>query len=185
MGKISFERIREFLSVKISNFIERELGDPLNKKYFKFLRNRIIFWGILLIIFWLGVIYFYITKEISKENIFVIIGISFALYIGILIAHTYALALSYVLEDAKLRSMPPTLWFLVCLLVPYLLGFVLYLLVRKPLPLICPKCYQPAPGFSKYCPNCGYLLRTSCPKCDSPVPEKANFCPQCGSSLKS
>lgn len=185
MGKTLYEKIREFLSMRTTQFVQRESVDPLNRKYFKYLRNRAIFWGILLLILWVGLLVFHFVKTLEAKELFAIAGFSILIYFVIMIVHIYALALLYVIEDSRRRNMSPTLWFLICLLVPYLLGFILYLLVRAPLPLNCPKCDRPMPAYSKYCPNCGYSIVKTCPKCGAPVPENANFCPQCGVSLKS
>lgn len=183
MVKDFVEKIREIFSVKLTESAQKEKGDPLNRKYFKFLRNRILIWGAILIISYIVIFALWMSRSIPSESLSKILLILFGACIIAIIAHIYALALSYVYEDAKRRGMMPGLWFLICLFVPYLIGFVLYLLVRAPLPLTCPKCYQPAPSFSKYCPNCGFQLRFSCPKCNAPIPEGAKFCPQCGNPL--
>lgn len=184
MGKSLYEKIKKFFSVGTNHFVRKESADPLNRKYFKYLRNRAIFWCIVLLIFLIGLFIFYLKKGLEKKEIFVVVVFSIILYIVIMMVHIYVLALLYVIEDSRRRNMSPIIWFLICLLVPYLLGFVIYLLVRNPLPLNCPKCNGPVPVNSKYCPYCGYSITKVCPKCGTPVPERANFCPHCGNPLK-
>ena len=63
----------------------------------------------------------------------------------------------YVNQDAKRRGMHPALWtFLVIVLMPgYLvLGFIIYLLMREPLPYNCPQCGTTVGARFNFCPNC-------------------------------
>ena len=73
----------------------------------------------------------------------------------------FALALGYVYGDAARRGMPAGLWVLTAFLVPNLVGFLLYFLLRKPLLEPCPHCGQRiAPG-QAFCPSCGQAQQPS------------------------
>jgi len=94
--------------------------------------------------------------------------------------------LGYVYRDAKRRDMNPVLWtLLVAVLVPssVLIGFVIYLLVRDPLPYPCPRCSTPVGPRFNFCPNCKNDLHPSCPNCKQEIAETDKFCPNCGNEL--
>jgi hypothetical protein len=77
-----------------------------------------------------------------------------------LCAAGFILALGYVYGDAKRRGMSPALWTLIVFMVPNLVGFLLYFLLRKPLLEPCPRCGQGiAPGLA-FCPSCGQMQKT-------------------------
>jgi len=99
---------------------------------------------------------------------------------------SWILLLGYVNRDAKRRGMNPILWTLVCIILmpAYVaLGFIIYFLVREPLPYTCPKCGSTVgPGFN-FCPNCRCDLYPSCPNCKREIAENDKFCPFCGQEL--
>jgi hypothetical protein len=77
-----------------------------------------------------------------------------------LFAAAFLLALGYVYGDAARRGMSPALWTLTAFLVPNLVGFLLYFLLRHPLLEPCPQCGQGiAPGLA-FCPSCGQTQMT-------------------------
>ena len=93
---------------------------------------------------------------------------------------------AYVNRDAKRRGMNSALWtFLVLVLIPgYLvLGFIIYLLMREPLPYPCPQCGATVGARFNYCPNCKFNLHPSCPNCKREVGENDKFCANCGQDL--
>jgi len=51
--------------------------------------------------------------------------------------------------------------------------------------ITCPKCHNPAPAGSKFCPNCGAQLIAinRCPHCQAELPPEAKFCSNCGRKL--
>ena len=55
-------------------------------------------------------------------------------------AAAYLLLIGYVNRDSKRRGMSPILWTLVAILVPNLLGILLYFVLRQPLVRVCPQC---------------------------------------------
>lgn len=93
----------------------------------------------------------------------------------------------YVNRDAKRRGMNSTLWtLLVILLFPayFALGFIIYFLMREPLPYPCPQCGNTVGARFNFCPNCKCNLYPACPQCKREVAETDKFCPYCGNDLK-
>ena len=91
---------------------------------------------------------------------------------------------SYIWADAKRRGMSPVLWLLVSLLVPYLIGAILYFVVREPLPMDCPQCGHSVNPHFNFCPACQLNLRPNCPQCRRAVRAGDRFCPYCGAALQ-
>jgi hypothetical protein len=71
-------------------------------------------------------------------------------------AAAFILSVGYVYGDAKRRGMPPFLWALVAFMVPNLVGFLLYFLLRKPLSQACAGCGRAIPSGVAFCPHCGH-----------------------------
>jgi ABC-type Fe3+ transport system permease subunit len=95
--------------------------------------------------------------------------------------------IAYVNRDAKRRGMNSALWtILVIILLPAwgFIGFVIYLLMREPLPYPCPECGTAVGARFNFCPNCKCNLHPSCPQCKHEVGELDKFCPNCGNDLK-
>ena len=92
----------------------------------------------------------------------------------------------YVNQDAKRRGMHSALWtFLVLVLMPgyFVLGFIIYLLMREPLPYPCPQCATMVGARFNFCPNCKCNLHPACPQCKREVAETDKFCAYCGQDL--
>lgn len=79
---------------------------------------------------------------------------SIALVMGTVVA-LWLLALGYIYADAKRRSMPPVLWLAIVIIVPNMIGFILYFALRKPLLSACVNCGQGITPGQKFCPSCG------------------------------
>jgi magnesium-transporting ATPase (P-type) len=93
---------------------------------------------------------------------------------------------TYVNRDAKRRGMNSALWtFLVIILLPgYLvIGFMVYFLMREPMPYPCPQCSTLVGARFNFCPNCKCNLQPSCPNCKREVGEADKFCPYCATEL--
>src|SRR4029077_13612196 len=93
----------------------------------------------------------------------------------------------YVNIDAKSRGLHSALWtFLVLGLMPgYLtLGFIIYLLMREPLPYNCPQCGSTVDARFNFCPNCKCNLHPACPQCKREVGETDKFCAYGGYDLE-
>jgi len=94
--------------------------------------------------------------------------------------------LGYVYRDAKRRGMHPVLWTLLVLILSggyFLIGLIIYLLVREPLPYTCPQCAATVNARFNFCPNCKYNLHPACPACQREVDDDDKFCPYCATEL--
>jgi multisubunit Na+/H+ antiporter MnhC subunit len=109
----------------------------------------------------------------------IITGISLAV-------STWIFMIAYVNRDAKRRGMSPALWTLLVIILSggYLvLGFMVYFLMREPLPYDCPQCGKSVGARFNFCPNCKCNLHPSCPNCKHEVVETDKFCPYCAYEL--
>src|ERR1700756_4120059 len=119
-------------------------------------------------------------------------GAAGAALVGIITAASLVCAIvifmvGYVNQDAKRRGMNSTLWtFLVLVLMPgyFILGFIIYFLMREPLPYNCPQCDTTVGARFNFCPNCKCNLHPSCPSCKREVAETDKFCAYCGTDLE-
>jgi hypothetical protein len=96
--------------------------------------------------------------------------------------------IAYVNRDAVRRGMNSALWtILVILFLPSwgLIGFVIYLLMREPLPYPCPQCGSMVGARFNFCPNCKCNLHPACPQCKREVADFDKFCAYCGADLPS
>jgi RNA polymerase subunit RPABC4/transcription elongation factor Spt4 len=91
---------------------------------------------------------------------------------------------AYVNRDAKRRGMNATLWTLLAIVVPYLIGVIIYFLLREPLPYNCPQCGATVSARFNFCPNCKTNLRPACPQCKREIRIGNKFCPYCGGELE-
>jgi hypothetical protein len=94
--------------------------------------------------------------------------------------------LGYVYRDAKRRGMNAGLWTLLVLILSpayLLIGLIIYLLVREPLPYTCPQCGATVNARFNFCPNCKYNLHPACPTCQHEVADGDKFCPYCSTEL--
>jgi hypothetical protein len=95
--------------------------------------------------------------------------------------------IAYVNRDAARRGMNSALWTLLAIVfLPawLFIGFVIYFLVREPLPYPCPQCNSAVSARFNFCPNCKCNLHPACPQCKNEVGELDKFCPHCGNDLK-
>lgn len=69
----------------------------------------------------------------------------------------------YVYKDADKRGLNPLFWVLVVVLVPGLIGFIIYLIFRgsSPSRRKCPNCNEAIEGNYDVCPNCLYPLENN------------------------
>jgi ABC-type Fe3+ transport system permease subunit len=94
---------------------------------------------------------------------------------------------AYVNRDASRRGMNSALWtILVLILSPgwLIIGFVIYFLMREPMPYQCPQCSSTVGARFNFCPNCKCNLHPSCAQCKREIAETDKFCPYCGNDLK-
>ncbi len=79
---------------------------------------------------------------------------SAALATGMVIA-IWLLCLGFVYADAGRRGMRAAGWMLVAMLMPNLLGFLLYFVMRRPLAAPCVSCSREIPVDQPFCSWCG------------------------------
>jgi RNA polymerase subunit RPABC4/transcription elongation factor Spt4 len=91
--------------------------------------------------------------------------------------------IGYVYGDAKRRGMRYVLWTLLAFFVPYLIGVILYFILRTPLPKPCPACGRLVKTGFVFCPYCGTALEPTCPNCGRGVEAGWANCPHCGQPL--
>lgn len=111
------------------------------------------------------------------------VALPFLALLCALVVICWVLLLSYVNRDAARRDMSPALWTLICLFVPNLIGFIIYFLMRKPLPRLCPGCGFGVNDSFRFCPRCRYALAPTCPSCGQPIRNDYVCCPYCGQGI--
>jgi len=84
-----------------------------------------------------------------------VVAIPLVLLVGTMVA-LWLLAMGYIYGDAKRRGMPAALWVAIAILVPNMIGFILYFALRKPLLSACANCGQGVMLDQKFCPSCGH-----------------------------
>ncbi len=76
------------------------------------------------------------------------------LLLVIILAQVFLALWTY--NDAKNRNLNPIMWTLIVLLVPNLIGLLIYFLVGRNQPaVICGTCHSKVPSNAKYCLSCG------------------------------
>jgi RNA polymerase subunit RPABC4/transcription elongation factor Spt4 len=93
--------------------------------------------------------------------------------------------IGYVYGDAKRRRMRYVMWTWLAILVPDMIGVILYFILRDPLPKPCPGCGNLVKAGFVFCPHCGTSLQPSCPNCGRAVELGWANCPHCGQKLPS
>jgi len=116
--------------------------------------------------------------QLALSGLITLVALCFAFFIFMI---------AYVNRDASRRGMNSALWTLmVIIFLPTwgLIGLIVYLLMREPLPYPCPECATTVNARFNFCPNCKCNLHPSCPQCKREVGELDKFCPHCGNDLK-
>jgi len=94
------------------------------------------------------------------------VGLAVLAIVGIITAVSIFLSASiftigYVNRDSRRRGMNSALWtWFVLLMLPTsvgIIGFVIYLLMREPLPYPCPRCNNLVGARFNFCPNCNAI----------------------------
>ena len=101
-----------------------------------------------------------------------------------LVVSAFLLLFGYINADAKRRGMNSTLWTLLAIFVPYLIGVVTYFVIREPLTYNCPQCGGTVSARFNFCPSCKYNLRPACPQCKREVNASDKYCPHCAQELR-
>ncbi len=105
----------------------------------------------------------------------VICALTFA---GVLLA-AVALMIGYVNRDAKRRGMNVALWTILVIVIPNMIGFIIYFIAREPLVFDCPQCGTKVSARYNFCPKCKYNLYPTCPECKHAIRPGDKFCPFC------
>ncbi len=103
----------------------------------------------------------------------------FAAFVGAFIV----LFVGYINGDARRRGMSALFWTLLVIFVPNLVGLILYFLMRKPLPVICPQCSASLKTEFNYCPKCNFRLTPTCSACQRSIHLEDAYCPYCGRAV--
>ena len=112
------------------------------------------------------------------------LGVRMAVMAAVMLVIGFLLLLfGYINRDAKRRGMNSTLWTLLAIFVPYLIGLIIYFLIREPLPYSCPGCGASVNARFNFCPGCKHDLRPSCPQCKREVRSGDKYCPYCAQEL--
>jgi hypothetical protein len=119
----------------------------------------------------------------DHRAMFALVPIFLLTLFGVVPLAIYVLLLGYVWGDARRRGMNHLLWTLLALLIPYVVGVILYFIVREPLPVPCPACGAPARKGHAFCASCGAAVRAACPHCRQPVEPGWRNCASCGQPL--
>ena len=126
-----------------------------------------------------------LIKPLIAEPVGIRLLAMFGIVTGVALAASLLILLyGYIWADAKRRGMSPFLWLVVALLVPNLIGVILYFIVREPLPLNCPQCGRKVNPHFNFCPACQLNLRPSCPQCRRATNLSDRYCPHCGAVLE-
>ena len=70
----------------------------------------------------------------------------------------YIMLVGYVYGDARRRGMPAALWTLLVVLIPNLIGFIVYFILRRGVFAPCSQCGRGAEIGQIYCSSCGHKL---------------------------
>ena len=97
----------------------------------------------------------------------------------------YIFMIFWVNADSKRRHMNSLQWTLISALVPFGVGFVVYLASRQPIPQPCPACGAAFVKPYPFCPSCGARRNPPCPACGQPVELQWRACAHCGRMLAS
>lgn len=114
------------------------------------------------------------------------LGLAAVIIFGAFLLFVILGMLGYVYCDAKRRGMHAGLWTLLVLILSpayLLIGLIIYLLVREPLPYHCPQCASTVSARYNFCPGCRYNLHPACPQCQREVSDSDKFCPYCATEL--
>jgi Double zinc ribbon len=103
--------------------------------------------------------------------------------IGPVAAAVLILFPGYVYSDAKRRRMRAGMWTVLAVFVPYLIGVILYFLLREPLPTPCPKCGFMARQRFAFCPQCSTPLNRVCATCARSLEHGWSACAYCGTPV--
>jgi hypothetical protein len=115
-------------------------------------------------VFWLGVSAGVSDGRANRDGDFGGLGVAALVALvgtGVLLVAGWILALGFVYGDAKRRGMQAGLWTLMVVLIPNLIGFLLYFALRQPLLQACSSCGGGVGRSQRFCSICGSEQRLS------------------------
>jgi len=124
--------------------------------------------------------------DLSNHPVIASLALAGIVTVTSLFLASFIFLVAYVNRDAKRRGMSSGLWtFLVIVFFPayFAIGFIIYFLMRQPLPYNCPQCGTQVDARYNFCPNCKCNLHPSCPQCKNEVSETDRYCPYCSQDL--
>lgn len=91
----------------------------------------------------------------------------------------------FVYRDAPAHGMDPLVWTLIAVLVPNLIGFIIYLVIRSNNKdnLKCPSCNKSVKSEYAKCPYCGIMLKGTCSNCGKAINSDWESCPYCSTEI--
>ncbi len=102
----------------------------------------------------------------------------------LLVATIYVAIISVLVhKDATKRGMNPWLWATVAAFTPYLVGVIIYLVVRSTSKATCGQCGASRPAQLNVCPFCGAQQQPTCGQCGKQVDSDWKVCPYCRQQL--
>jgi hypothetical protein len=110
-------------------------------------------------------------------------GLIALMTLGGLFVAALGLLIGYVNRDAKRRGMNATLWTILVIVIPNLIGYIIYFLAREPKLFPCPQCGGTVSARFNYCPKCKFNLHPACPECKHEIRPGDRFCPFCAHDL--
>ena len=99
------------------------------------------------------------------------------------IMFVYTILVGYVFSDAKRRGMRHVMWTLLVIFIPNAIGFIIYFLLRDPVPQGCRSCGAPVNPKFPYCPNCGAPRAQTCAQCHNAIEAGWAHCATCGAKI--
>jgi hypothetical protein len=105
-----------------------------------------------------------------------VVGVPIALF-------AHVLLLGYIASDAKRRGMRYVMWTFLAVLLPDLIGVILYFVLRDPMPVTCPQCGTSGKKNFAFCPKCGTELSPACPVCKHTIERGWANCAYCGARI--
>lgn len=107
----------------------------------------------------------------------------FASIMASMVLAALMLLTGYVNGDAKRRGMNRWLWTALVFFIPNAIGFIVYFLVRQPIPTSCGNCGAQISAGARFCPRCGTSRLPVCGHCGAAIHSADQFCASCGRML--
>jgi len=117
-----------------------------------------------------------VSGGLGLQEIFVVVMV-FPVLFG-----AHILLTGYVYADAKRRGMGYVLWSLIAFWAGWV-GFILYFLLRDPMPSQCRSCGTDINIKMLYCPVCGAANQDLCTGCGKKIEPNWANCANCGIKL--